>query len=390
MRKQYRPSHIIFLVIITVSGIMYFYTNSNNFIYAQNQNQLSVPSAGVKITSPATGQKIPVGELEVAGTSTDNNLTDCQVYVDINDIKPMQNTTASRSDGQNDYSNWTFTYTSEYHLISEGINELTAKLSCIHNPANVTKYYSVNVTGVPTLVAANDTATVPAPVNQTQKQTLGLEQEPKQELQSQPPADSIPQQPKETQRQEEALESITNSQEGESAISDALTAEPEEIIKEDEEKLTELIGSDGQFDYTRDQVQTDKDKLQPMETLSQPEESLGQQPIEEQESAPETMEQQPLEEDQPLEVWSQPQESLEQQPLGTFETSQPLEESPGASFGHETQPTPLEIQPLKQQPELSEQQASESTSYTQEQPSETQEGIPFVLPFDSQDIIPNR
>lgn len=388
MRKQYRPSHIIFFVIITVSGIICFYTDSNNFIYAQNQ--LSDPSAGVKITSPATGQKIPVGELEVAGTSTDNNLTDCRVYVDINDIKPMQNTTASGSDGQNDYSNWTFTYTSEYHLISEGINELTAKLSCIHNPANVTKYYSVNVTGVPTSVAANDTAaTVPAPVNQTQKQTLGLEQEPKQELQSQQPADSIPQQPKETQSQEEALESITNSQKGESAISDALTAEPEEI-KEDEEKLTELIESDGQFDYTHDQVQTDKEKLQPMETLSQPEESLGQQPIEEQESAPEIMEQQPLEEDQPLEVLSQPQESLEQQPLGTFETSQPLEESPGEDFGHETQPSPLDTQPLKQQPELSEQQASESTSYTQEQPSETQEGIPFVLPFDSQDVvIPN-
>jgi hypothetical protein len=387
MRKQYRPSHIIFLVIITVSGIIYFYTDSNNFIYSQNQ--LSDPPAGVKITSPATGQKIPVGELEVAGTSTDNNLTDCQVYVDINDIKPMQNTTASGSDGQNDYSNWTFTYTSEYHLISEGINELTAKLSCIHNPANVTKYYSVNVTGVPTSVAANDTATVPAPVNQTQKQTLGLEQEPKQEFQSQQPADSIPQQLKETQSQEEALESITNSQKGESAISDALTSEPEETIKEDEEKLTELIESDGKFDYTRDQVQTDKEKLQPMETMSQPQESLGQQPIEEQESAPEIMEQQPLEEDQPLEVLSQPQESLEQQPLGTFETSQPLEESPGEDFGHETQPSPLDIQPLKQQPELSEQQASESTSYTQEQPSETQEGIPFVLPFDSQDVIPN-
>jgi hypothetical protein len=388
MRKQYRLSHIIFFVIITVSGIICFYTDSNNFIYAQNQ--LSDPSAGVKITSPATGQKIPVGELEVAGTSTDNNLTDCRVYVDINDIKPMQNTTASGSDGQNDYSNWTFTYTSEYHLISEGINELTAKLSCIDNPANVTKYYSVNVTGVPTSVAANDTATVPAPVNQTQKQTLGLEQEPKQELQSQQPADSIPQQPKETQSQEEALESITNSQKGESAISDALTAEPEETIKEDEEKFTELIESDGQFDYTHDQVQTDKEKLQPMETLSQPEESLGQQPIEEQESAPEIMEQQPLEEDQPLEVLSQPQESLEQQPLGTFETSQPLEESPGEDFGHETQPSPLDTQRPKQQPELSEQQASESTSYTQEQPSEIQEGIPFVLPFDSQDVvIPN-
>jgi hypothetical protein len=388
MRKQYRPPHIIFFVIITVSGIICFYTDSNNFIYAQNQ--LSDPSAGVKITSPATGQKIPVGELEVAGTSTDNNLTDCRVYVDINDIKPMQNTTASGSDGQNDYSNWTFTYTSEYHLISEGINELTAKLSCIHNPANVTKYYSVNVTGIPTSVDANDTATVPAPVNQTQKQTLGLEQEPKQGLQSQQPADSIPQQPKETQSQEEALESITNSQKGESAISDALTAEPEETIKEDEEKLTELIESDGQFDYTHDQVQTDKEKLQPMETLTQPEESLGQQTIEEQESAPEIMEQQALEEDQPLEVLTQPQESLEQQPLGTFETSQPLEELPGEDFGHETQPSPLDIQPPKQQPELSEQQASESTSHTQEQPSEIQEDIPFVLPFDSQDVvIPN-
>src|ERR687893_752656 len=364
MRKQYRPSHMIFLVIITVSGIICFY-------------------------------------------SDDNNLTDCRVYVDINDIKPMQNTTASGSDGQNDCSNWTFTYNSEYHLISEGINELTAKLSCIHNPANVTKYYSVNVTGVPTSVAANDTATVPAPVNQTQKQTLGLEQEPKQELQSQQPADSIPQQPKETQSQEEALESITNSQKGESAISDALTAKPEEI-KEYEEKLTELIESDGQFDYTHDQVQTDKEKLQPMEKLSQPEESLGQQPIEEQESAPEIMEpeeslgqqpieeqesapeimeQQPLEEDQPLEVLSQPQESLEQQPLGTFETSQSLEESPGEDFDHETQPSSLDIQPPKQQLELSEQQASESTSYTQEQPSEIQEGIPFVITCDSQDVV---
>ena len=87
---------------------------------------------------------------------------------------------------------------------------------------------------------------------------------------------------------------------------------------------------------------------------------------------------------------SQPQESLEQQPLGTFETSQPLEELPGEEFGRETQPSPLDIQPPKQQPELSEQQASVSTSYTQEQPSEIQEDIPFVLPFDSQDVvIPN-
>ena len=38
---------------------------------------------------------------------------------------------------------WTFAYTSKYHLISEGINELTAKLSCDIGPFNATKYDSV-------------------------------------------------------------------------------------------------------------------------------------------------------------------------------------------------------------------------------------------------------
>jgi hypothetical protein len=50
----------------------------------------------------------------------------------------------------NDYSTWTFTYTSKYHVINVGLNELTAKLSCDIGPFNVTKYDSVNVTGMPT------------------------------------------------------------------------------------------------------------------------------------------------------------------------------------------------------------------------------------------------
>ena len=36
----------------------------------------------------------------------------------------------------------------KYHLISEGPNELTAKLSCDTGPFNSTKYDSVNVTGL--------------------------------------------------------------------------------------------------------------------------------------------------------------------------------------------------------------------------------------------------
>ena len=128
--------------------------------YDEQKEETQHPSnaVGVKITSPATGQKVPVGELKISGTSTDNSTTDCRVYVDLNDIKPMQNTTAAGPAGQNDYSNWTFTYTNNYHLISDEVNELTSKLSCINGPANITKYYSVNVTGVATsLAAANNT-----------------------------------------------------------------------------------------------------------------------------------------------------------------------------------------------------------------------------------------
>ena len=424
MRKKCHP-FIIFLVILVISNILFFHTGSNNFVYAQVKSQDS--PAGVKIISPATGQKVPVGQLGVSGTSTDNATTDCQVYVDVNDIKPMQNTTAAGVGGQNDYSNWTFTYTSKYHLISEGINELTAKLSCINNPANITKYYSVNVTGVATsLAAANNTAATTKnvttennnqtkvstdAVNQTRKQTLQVQQEPKHELQSESasPANSAPL--KETQKQEEEAqkESMTDGQKGELSTSEvvplgksssdlnALTEEPEDTTVEDEEKLTELTELAGGLpDYSYDQEQIDEDELKPTETLSQPQESPEQQPLEVQEVSPEMIEQQPLEEDQPLETLSQPQESPEQQPL---EADQPIDESPVQSLSHKTQPSPLGIQPLEEQPVLSNQQIPESRIHAQEQPGksvkgvkqayEKDESVPFVLPFDSQDVTPS-
>ena len=424
MRKKCHP-FIIFLVILVTSNILFFHTGSNNFVYAQVKSQDS--PAGVKIISPATGQKVPVGQLGVSGTSTDNATTDCQVYVDVNDIKPMQNTTAAGVGGQNDYSNWTFTYTSKYHLISEGINELTAKLSCINNPANITKYYSVNVTGVATsLAAANNTAATTKnvttennnqtkvstdAVNQTRKQTLQVQQEPKHELQSESasPANSAPL--KETQKQEEEAqkESMTDGQKGELSTSEvvplgksssdlnALTEEPEDTTVEDEEKLTELTEPAGELpDYSYDQEQIDEDELKPTETLSQPQESPEQQPLEVQEVSPEMIEQQPLEENQPLETLSQPQESPEQQPL---EADQPIDESPVQSLSHKTQPSPLGIQPLEEQPVLSNQQIPESRIHAQEQPGksvkgvkqayEKDESVPFVLPFDSQDVTPS-
>ena len=43
-----------------------------------------------------------------------------------------------------------FTFTDKYHVISEGENDLTAKLSCDLGPFNLTRFDSVNVTGMPT------------------------------------------------------------------------------------------------------------------------------------------------------------------------------------------------------------------------------------------------
>src|SRR5919199_145060 len=113
--------------------------------------QQSPPIIGIKITSPSTGQQVPVGRLTISGISTDNPTTDCTVYADWNDQKPFQKAIATGPGGVNDYSTWSFAYTDKYHLITNGTNNLTSKLSCLNNngtAANITKSYSVNVIGV--------------------------------------------------------------------------------------------------------------------------------------------------------------------------------------------------------------------------------------------------
>jgi hypothetical protein len=154
---------IMLFAIITISGCIYsshygIENQSANAQQAINATQPLQKPIGVKIVSPIANQTIPVGELNISGTSTDTATTDCNVYVDVNDFKPLQNTTAAGSGGQTDYSNWTFTYTKKYHLITEGQNELTAKVSCngnslINDTSNISsaksKWYSINVTGMP-------------------------------------------------------------------------------------------------------------------------------------------------------------------------------------------------------------------------------------------------
>ncbi|HEX5891860.1 MAG TPA: hypothetical protein VFY41_03280 [Nitrososphaeraceae archaeon] len=115
-----------------------------NSVFAQAQQDNTI---GVKIISPITGQQVPVGELTISGISTDSATSDCTVYADWNNLKPFQKAIATGPGGVNDYSRWNFTYTPQYHIITNGTNELTSKISCISNPTNVTKWNSVNVTG---------------------------------------------------------------------------------------------------------------------------------------------------------------------------------------------------------------------------------------------------
>jgi hypothetical protein len=52
--------------------------------------------------------------------------------------------------GDIDYSNWFFNLNSNYTSIQEGMNEITAKLSCLPDVVgnNITKWYSINITGI--------------------------------------------------------------------------------------------------------------------------------------------------------------------------------------------------------------------------------------------------
>src|ERR671922_171224 len=150
---------LILLFTFGVTILLYFalpddYRTLN--VQAQQQ-QLQPPRAiSGKIRSPIKGQHVPTGELTISGISSDNATSDCTVYADWNNTKPFQKAIATGTGGVNDYSKWTFTYTDKYHLITNGTNNLTSKLSCFNNnngsnigaAANLTKSYSVNVIGV--------------------------------------------------------------------------------------------------------------------------------------------------------------------------------------------------------------------------------------------------
>jgi RTX calcium-binding nonapeptide repeat (4 copies) len=152
----------LYLSLSIVSTILLVLMLSNTSVaYGQPTTQ----TMGVNITSPERGKTISVdSSLTVSGKSTDDPFDEnCEVSVIVNNVRPYQPSTANGSTGQaTDYSRWFFILSHDYTSIKEGVNEITARLSCLPSTttgSNLTKWYSVNVTGVIVSQSQNVTTT---------------------------------------------------------------------------------------------------------------------------------------------------------------------------------------------------------------------------------------
>ncbi|HXP50392.1 MAG TPA: hypothetical protein VN922_10575, partial [Bacteroidia bacterium] len=107
-----------------------------------------------------------------------SSTSNCTVYVIVDGVRPYQKTIPTGQAGGNDYSIWKYTFTPAYSgSIREGINKITAKLLCQANPANLTKFYSINVTGINGIVPKQSSAitqnnTVIAPLSSNSSSAL--------------------------------------------------------------------------------------------------------------------------------------------------------------------------------------------------------------------------
>jgi hypothetical protein len=165
-----------FLVVFFLAIFMGLFINPNigeiQFVYSQQINKDNPADSfdrpvSVKITSHSNGEKVPVGKLTISGISSDDSDRNCLVYVDWNNKKPFQQVRASGPGGVNDFSEWFFTYDSNYHQIMEGNNDLTSKIMCVDdNGQSGTKWYSINLIGIsnPSMVESiqrNNTVKMP-------------------------------------------------------------------------------------------------------------------------------------------------------------------------------------------------------------------------------------
>lgn len=144
---------LIIIISLLFSGVSY------NIVFSQalskpqskvtNSSSYHTNPLTIKVTSPAKGQEVPIGHpLTVAGISTDNVSSSCQVLVLLNDLKPYKQASPTGENGLTDYSTWKYTFAPKNGIIKDGPNRITAKVVCGgDSPTNLTKFYSVNFTG---------------------------------------------------------------------------------------------------------------------------------------------------------------------------------------------------------------------------------------------------
>jgi hypothetical protein len=91
---------------------------------------------------------VPLGELPVFGSSSDNESANCEVYLDWNNDNAFHQARAAGPGGYGDFSTWIYVYSEKNHLIVNGTNDLTAKMLCsVDNNFNLTRYNSIKIIG---------------------------------------------------------------------------------------------------------------------------------------------------------------------------------------------------------------------------------------------------
>ncbi len=189
MVRKFGVFFAVLLVVLLLSNTNY---NANNQVFAQNTSGTIEPNVtqtptptptptdtptptptqspstnitkltgGVKINSPDKGDLVPLNSnksLVINGVSKDNASSDCDVTIIVNNVKPYQNVQPTGIQGNNDYSTWQYTLTSNYTSINEGNNKITSKIYCASSaggslgagtassPQPSQAYYSVNIT----------------------------------------------------------------------------------------------------------------------------------------------------------------------------------------------------------------------------------------------------
>ena len=136
------------LVIVGLS-LLFSTIMISNVIMAYSQSPTKRPTIhGVKIHAPGLGEKvsIAVNNLTITGRSVDNQSSDCQVFVIVNDVKPYQKALAIGLNGGDDFSQWKYALFPDYAKLKFGTNKITAKIDC-KDPMDMLRYDTINIMG---------------------------------------------------------------------------------------------------------------------------------------------------------------------------------------------------------------------------------------------------